>query len=61
MFLITVEEGGPVSVKDRIKLLTQRDLQTSASFSAAPRKRIEVSTDLKKSVTRDGTRIAAAR
>ena len=56
-----MEEGGPVSVKDRIKLLTQRDLQTSASYSAGPRKRIEVSTDLKKSVTRDGTRIAAAR
>ena len=56
-----MDEGGPVSVRDRIALYAQRDIETSASFSAGPRKRIEVSSDLKKSVTRDGSRITAAR
>ena len=48
-------------MKDRIALCAQRDLQTSSSFSAGPRKRVEVSSDLKRSVTRDGSRIAASR
>ncbi|KAL5271100.1 hypothetical protein ACHWQZ_G001675 [Mnemiopsis leidyi] len=58
---LKVDEGGPVSVKDRIALCAQRDLQTSSSFSAGARKRVEVSSDLKKSVNRDGSRIAASR
>lgn len=64
-------EDRPMSIKDRIAMLSQNsdptkagsttNLPVSASFSVGERKKIEVGTDLRKNVLRDGTRISASR